>query len=116
MDKKKIPIAQDIKSATFAFVDYMYNECVINYNDDNLNAYINGTRTPNYEDICLNIVKDGAVPLSPSSIELITNFLYFGSESDHEVLKASIMEGIKEYANKMEVPFFTAVSNLLRGM
>ena len=100
-DKKKTPIAKDIKSATTAFIDYMYNEGVVAYNDSHLSAYAKGYQKPDYKDICGQIIRDTCNPLCPNSLSMVTTLLYdLGEETDTEIVKASIDEAIKEFAEK----------------
>lgn len=38
-------------NAFMGVIDYLYNEGVVDYNDDNLEAYANGDKEPDYQDI-----------------------------------------------------------------
>ena len=99
--EKKITTAQDIKTATTAFIDYMYNEGVIAYDDKHLACYAKGYQKPDYKDICKGIVGDRVNPLSPASLSMVTTLLYdLGEEADVEMVKASIDEAIKDFAKK----------------
>ena len=98
--EKKITTAQDIKTATTAFIDYMYNEGVIAYDDKHLACYAKGYQKPDYKDICEGIVGDRLNPLSPASLEMIATLLYDFGEEGVDIVKASIDEAIKDFAEK----------------
>lgn len=97
MDDKKTPIAKDIKSATTAFIDHMYNEGVVKYDDNHLSAYASGRQKPDYKDICRNIISDSINPLSSFSLEKVTTLLYDLGEEGVDVVKASIDEAVQEF-------------------
>lgn len=39
-------------------LDYYYNEGVMDYSDDNLKAYVNGDKEPNYADVIKDIIAE----------------------------------------------------------
>ena len=114
--KNTTTIAKDIKVATIAFVDYLYNEGVVAYDDRHLCLYANGTKTIDYVDVCRNIIHDKCDPLSPTSLEMVTNLTYGLDEHGCDVVKASIDEAIKEFVKKGNCEMLVVVAKAMEKM
>lgn len=86
----------EITMCTISFVDYLYNEGVIAYDDKHLKAIKRKKAEPDYEDICNGILNEGYKISDKAKTELKN---YIKNQSSKEVENA-IMQGILQFCQE----------------
>ena len=86
----------EITMYTISFVDYLYNEGVVEYNDKHLKAIKCKKAEPNYLDICNGILQEGYEISDKTKSELEN---YIKNQSSKEVENA-IMKGILQFCQE----------------
>jgi hypothetical protein len=77
-----------------AVVDYLYNEGVVDYDDEHLNAMVKDMSLIDFKDICKTILWDYENNLSDDEYITLTDFVKTGSNPE---LEDQILRGIREY-------------------
>jgi hypothetical protein len=86
----------EITMYTISFVDYLYNEGVVAYNDKHLKAIKRKKAEPDYLDICNGILQEGYKISDKTKSELEK---YIKNQSSKEVENA-IMQGILQFCQE----------------
>lgn len=80
-----------------AVVDYLYNEGVIDYDDEHLSAMVKDMSLINFKDICRTIMSEYGSELTDDEYIVISDYIKTGSNPE---LEDQILRGIKEYEKK----------------
>lgn len=80
-----------------AVIDYLYNEGVVAYDDDNLSAMANDMSLINFKDICKLIHSEYAGELTDDEIITLEDYMKTGSNPE---LEGQIFRAVREYEEK----------------
>lgn len=94
-------VANKIKRIIKGEIDYLYNEGVIDYNDDNILSIANGEKEPDYQDIINAAIYDHK---SNPSFSDVVSFLE-RYEPGNKAIENTIKQAFKEYS-KNAVPAY----------
>ena len=77
-----------------AIIDYLYNEGVVEYDDEHLTAMVNNMRLIDFKDICKSILFNYSGELNLKEEKILKDYLKTGSNPE---LEDQILRVIREY-------------------
>lgn len=77
-----VNIFEEINAAVYSWIDYMYNEGVVDYDDAHLVEYTDKKKTPNFNDIVKGVLDEYKSKLSNTTIIVLHNYLKNGAPKD----------------------------------
>ena len=77
-----------------AIIDYLYNEGVVEYDDEHLTAMVNNMRLIDFKDICKSILFNYSGELNVKEEKILKDYLKTGSNPE---LEDQILRVIREY-------------------
>lgn len=92
------PIFDEILNATISFIDQMYQEGVVAYNDESLTKIVNRKQKPDYKDICNGILSEVG-GLSKKVQAELEKYIKSGSKE----VEQAINSGIDKYCNEINL-------------
>ena len=90
----------EISDATSWVVDYLYNEGVVDYQDDSIEAIVHGGKEPDYQDVINVILLDYKKDISDGPYKLLKKYPNTPKKND---IEQCIRLGFKKF---LEKPFF----------
>lgn len=93
-----MPAVGELKKMIISEIDYLYNEGVIDYDDEHLQAIVNGEADPDYMDIARATYEDckGGHLASPEALEILKSFIS-GNPEHESVVIGVIDDAIDEF-------------------
>lgn len=92
------PIFDEIMNSTISFIDQMYQEGVVAYNDEALTKIVNRKQKPDYKDICNGILSEVG-RLSKKVQTELEKYIKSGSKDVEQAINA----GIDKYCNEINL-------------
>lgn len=92
------PIFDEIMNSTISFIDQMYQDDVVAYNDETLIKIVNRKQKPDYKDICNGILSEVG-GLSKKVVSELKKYINSGSKQVEQAIDA----GINKYCNEINL-------------
>lgn len=74
LEQKQSPYNEIIEYA-YSWIDYMYNEGVVDYNDKAIQQIVEGKKKPDYEDVCKGLLSEYDKKLGKKTKEFLNKYL-----------------------------------------
>lgn len=101
VEQSKSPFDEAIDYA-YEWLDYMYNEGVVDYNEKAIMQWIQNKKKPDYKDFAKGIL-DTLVGMGKKTKEMIEKYLKTGKERKfEEAVNAAIAKFYSEYSEYLE--------------